>query len=113
MTDHDDHSDDPHIHVVPAGMAEALQHASEMHAMAVDAQTSRVYRLLDTLDPDGLLALRTILNQDQTSTSNQYWDGQIASILRVIHRVHPYTGEPDPLASIGDPATTDTPGEAL
>lgn len=81
----DDH-DDPNIviaHLLPGQERDRAQ-------MVNDAARLEIHGLLDTLTPDHLLTLRRILNQNQRMID--FTDGQVAAILRVVHRVDPATG---------------------
>ena len=100
---------------VPAGVFEAIQRGHEAAHMRAESREARIEHLLDTLDVEGLLALRLILNhgdQDSAWAMNQYYDGQVASILRRVHQVDPYTGE-DPTQALlaAPPAPTEAPGD--
>lgn len=95
MTDH--HDDDAHFAAVPVPaevLAGMVRHA-DLHAMDRQQRQLRLDRFLDGLDVDGLLALRDLLNHDTDSSMNNYFDGQIRTLLRRIHHVDPRTGEPE------------------
>jgi hypothetical protein len=83
-----------------------MRHAHDMHQMDAEQRASGVQRFLDGLDVESALALRDILNADQTSVTNQFFDGQVVGLLRYVHRVDPGTGDPllDVLGSAPDTA---------
>ncbi len=64
----------------------------QRQCLDTEARTNRMNRLLDSLSVEGLLALRDILHYDPSSPGNNYWDGQIVAILRLVHGVDPETG---------------------
>lgn len=83
---------------IPAGIIDELKKQHDRAHMSAEANQARIDRFLTELDVDGLLALRTILNMgdlDKNPTAC-FWDGQILSLLRYVHKVDPYTGR-DPL----------------
>lgn len=88
---------------IPPELAEVLAKRHDMNHMAVEATTARVEAFLSGLDVDGLMAMRTILNQgDMTkSLTANFFDGQLVSILKYVKHVDPETGK-DPLA-LDDP----------
>jgi hypothetical protein len=85
----DDNHDDPGVHLV--GFS-AMSEMADRARMEAEVQQATVYRFLDELAPEQLVALRMILNQDSKSAMNNYWDGQVATLLRRIHGVDPWTG---------------------
>lgn len=100
MTDQTPDDDMPGFAVpVPAGLLAGLQEQHDRCLMDRESRQLRLNRFLDSLDVDQLLALRDILNHDSTSAMNNYWDGQVAAILRLIHHVDPGTGQPEPTIS--------------
>lgn len=84
---------------VPHELVELLQKHHDVSHMTAEATEARVEAFISGLDVDGLMALRTILNQGDMvkSLSANFWDGQLISILRYVKHVDPATGK-DPLA---------------
>lgn len=75
------------------------------HLRAHDRQ-NRLYAFLDGLDPEGLLVLRSILNnggEDGAWASNQYIDGMVVTLLRIKHDVDPDHPEDDPRLQAPEP----------
>lgn len=87
MTEHN--PEEPHVHVV---VPEMLRAAHARREMQVAERSAAIDRLLDGLGVDGLMAMRTILNQGSPAESNQFFDGQIRTLLRRVHGVDPDTG---------------------
>lgn len=87
---------------IPSGLVAALTADHDRAHMRAEERDARITRFLDSLDVDQLMALRSILNMGGPDTAfglNQYYDGQAATLLRVVHHVDPDTGE-DPLAQL-------------
>lgn len=84
---------------LPEGLAKAFKETHDRMRMAAEANEARVDAFLAGLSVDGLMALRTILctGDMAKSCSANFWDGQIVSILKYVHKVDPDTGK-DPLA---------------
>jgi hypothetical protein len=76
---------------MPGGLGEFLhRHARDhdRHHMEIESLEMRIHNFLDGLDVEQLLVLRRILNADRDSAPNNYFDGQIVAILRVVHHVN-------------------------
>lgn len=78
---------------VPPEMAEALGRMHDRAHMHAEARTQAIYSLLDRLPPDDLLTLRDILRAPRSARNRI--DGQVVSIMRVVHHVDPYTARPE------------------
>ncbi len=61
----------------------------EMHRDALEQQ---IYDFIDGLSAKQASTLRRVLNMDQKSVMNQYYDGQLVGLLRYVHHVDPETG---------------------
>jgi hypothetical protein len=76
---------------LPAGLGSLLhQHAvrqHDRHHMEIESIEMRINNFLDSLDVEGLLVMRKILNADRDSGPNNYFDGMVVTILRVVHHV--------------------------
>lgn len=83
-----DNHDDPRL--VVAQVLGGQERARDRAQMASEQSELEINDLLDALKPDQLLTLRRILNLGQRMID--YTDGQVATILRVVHRVDPATG---------------------
>lgn len=94
---HDDHDHDREIHgfaiPLPAAFAESLAGEHDRGRMQARVAETNIYHFLDRLDVEELLVLRRMLNCDQDSASNNYFDGQVVTLLRVVHQVDITTGE--------------------
>lgn len=103
----DDQHDHEHHHArgfavpLPSGMIEAIAASHDRHHMSAHDAANRNAAFLDSLNVEQLVALRGILCADNESASNNFFDGQVYSILRVVHRVDPYSGR-DPLEEFVD-----------
>jgi hypothetical protein len=101
----DDH-EEPHIHAMPlSALLDSAKDAREAHDRAHmnrDALINRIYAYLDRASKEDLLVLREMLVMDPKSWSNNYFEGQIVSILRLAHHVDPDTGltEAETLANL-------------
>jgi hypothetical protein len=85
---------------LPPELGELLKRQHDRAHIAADANQARIDRFLTALDVDGLMAMRTILCMGDMakSLSANFWDGQVVSLLRYVHKVDPDTGK-DPLAT--------------
>jgi hypothetical protein len=92
---------------IPKEIADLLRKGHDQAHMSAEANAARVDRFIAGLDVDGCMAFRSILNMGdmRQSMSANFWDGQIYSILKYIHRVDPETGQPDPLSNLTAPPT--------
>ena len=88
MTDHDPDDHPPLV----LDIGGALRAAHERHHMESEDRAASVDRLLDGLNVEQLIALRYLLNQDSKSAMNNYFDGQVITLLRRVHGVDPVTG---------------------
>jgi hypothetical protein len=90
---------------IPPELEEALQKAHDQAHMRAEATAARVDNFLATLDVDGCIAMRTILNTGDMKGSviANFFDGQMVAMLRYRHHVDPETGEPDPLTTAPAP----------
>lgn len=100
MTDHNDDNDNPtsfggFAFPMPPELAQQMRRHHDMHQMASEDRTLRIFRFLDTLDAEALMTLRMILNQDSASAVNNYFDGMVVTLLRRVHHVDPDTGKPE------------------
>ncbi len=100
--DHDGHDHEGHRHppggffALPMGdMFENMRGLADRRAIAGEAMAMSVYSFMDGLNVEQLIALRRMLCCDEESRMNQFFDGQIVSILRLVHHVHPDTGKPE------------------
>jgi hypothetical protein len=93
MSDDDD-SESFEVHgmalPVPKSLVDSIIRRHDREHMEVDHKKMGVFALLDALDKDQLLALRTILNLGENGTN--YVDGMVAAQLRLVHKVDPDTG---------------------
>jgi DNA-binding MltR family transcriptional regulator len=90
--------DRPHGFAVPVPLGalfEGLKNQHDREHMAHDAMSMRLNNFLDELSIEHLMTLRHILNQDQDSASNNFFDGQIYTLLRVVHHVDGNSGSAD------------------
>ena len=90
MSEHE-HDDEPAFGIaipIPA----CVRQAHDRQHMKAEDRAAAVDRLLDGLDVEQLLALRTILNLANPERMNQYIDGQVVTLLRRIHGVDSSTG---------------------
>jgi hypothetical protein len=98
MADNDDQNDDrePHLHGfamrVPEGLIRAMEHEHDRAHMEVESFQQRIFSFFDSLNVEQLMTMRTILNADAKSWANNYFEGQVVTILRLIHGVDPDTG---------------------
>ena len=92
----------------PLPMALLAAMSGDRHRMAHETAENDVFHLLDALTVEQLITLRRILNSAQESPSNNYVDGQVVSLLRVVHRVHHVTGTSLESELLGAPP--DAPG---
>lgn len=76
---------------VPKSLVASIMRQHDREHMEVDAAKMSVFALLDALDKDQLMSLRTILNMSPGGI--QYTDGMVANQLRLIHRVDPDSGK--------------------
>lgn len=76
-----------------AGLLGERQEAHDRRVMRARDNTTRIHEFLDGLSVDQLLALRIILNQSGPEETNQFFDGMVVSLLRLIHKVDPESGE--------------------
>lgn len=97
MADDEESQDHNHIPLVGISLSDLLgqQHAEhvEHHRMAAEFTQLNFTNFIDGLSIDQLLALRRMLCSDNDSVSNNFFDGQIFSILRLVHKVDPVTGK--------------------
>lgn len=86
---------------IPRSLINAMRKDHDEAHMSAEAKEAQVERFISGLDVDGLMALRTILNTGDMSTSQSanFWDGQVFSILRYVKHVDPFTGK-DPLQEV-------------
>ena len=97
MTD-DDHEEDHEIHGISIplpGLRNLLAQTSAQHErehMEGMSTQQQIYGLLDSLTVEQLLALRVMLGIDSKSAMCNYFEGQVVSILRLVHGVDPATG---------------------
>jgi hypothetical protein len=96
--EHHEHDHNGFAFQLPGFLVDAMTGADQEHhlrrQMHAQVAENEVMHFLDSLGVDQLLALRRILCIDNDSTSNNYFDGQIVSLLRVVHKVDITTGEP-------------------
>jgi hypothetical protein len=96
MPDDDRHR--PHGFAVPVPLNQLFEGLKSQHDrehLAHDAMTMRLNNFLDEMSVEQLMTLRHILNQDQDSTSNNFFDGQIYTLLRIVHHVDANSGKPE------------------
>jgi hypothetical protein len=96
----DDREPDDHILggmsiPLPAELLARLSAEHDKQHMSLEAEQAREDRFLDSLDVDGLLALRWILrsNPENAFANNSRYDGVIETLLRRVHKVN-NDGEP-------------------
>ncbi len=98
-SEHDDHGDHPHIHgfaALPLGeMLGVARHEHDRAQIRSAEMRATIFGFLDGLDVDQLRALRLILNMcgDSDRELSEFFDGQVVSIMRLVHHVNPDTGQ--------------------
>jgi hypothetical protein len=96
--------DEQHAHAfevgIPAKIVEAIRHNHATRRGQAEDRYNAAMRWLDSLDVDGLLALRWILVCDAQNAygNNQYYDGMATQLLRA-KGVDPISGL-DPAAQL-------------
>lgn len=75
---------------IPIGAMMAQAH-DRAHLEAV-SMIQRIYAFLDSLNVEQLLCLKKILQADGKSYMNNYFEGQVVTLLRMVHNVDPDTG---------------------
>lgn len=85
---------------IPIGMVEAMRHDHDTQRGRAEDRYNAAMRWLDSLDVDGLLALRWILasSDDDAHGNNRFYDGMATQLLRS-KSVDPITGL-DPAAQL-------------
>ncbi len=101
---------------VPGEFLEMLASPDERDRRRMQGEElrQRVTNFLDTATAEQLLALRVILNMgrgDAAGLSNEFFDGQIVTILRVVHQVNPDTGK-SYADELLEPSQVDAPPQA-
>lgn len=96
-------SQNPFEGLLPPELTELLQKQHDRANIAADANQARIDNFLTSLDVDGLMAMRTILNMGDLGRNPTacFWDGQIVSLLRYGHKVDPDSGR-NPLEATED-----------
>jgi hypothetical protein len=78
---------------IPREIAHAIASQHERQHMRQDAAIMEMQNFLESLNPSQLWTLRKMLCMDGDSASNQFYDGQIYQIMRLVHHVDPDTGQ--------------------
>lgn len=102
----EDVSDEEGAHVhgfgieIPAGFVQAITHGQDTRRAVAQDRYNSTMRWLDSLDVEGLLALRWILATDEEEAygNTKYFDGMCFQLLRA-KGVDPNTGE-DPAVKL-------------
>lgn len=89
----DDQHKHEHVHTFAVPL-DAVMRQHDRGQQAAEMWTLRMLNFIDSLSVDQVIVLRRILNMDSDSAWNMYWDGQLAAILRLVHHVDEFTGEP-------------------
>lgn len=77
---------------LPDELARAIVQNHERAHMRQDAAIMEIQNFLESLNVPQLLTLRRILCADQDSGPNQFVDGQIYQMIRLMHHADPDTG---------------------
>jgi hypothetical protein len=78
---------------LPAEIASAIVSQHERSHMRQEMAIMEVQNFLESLSVPQLLTLRRILCADNECAPNQFYDGQIYQIMRLMHHVDPDTGD--------------------
>lgn len=78
---------------VPASAVFEHMHAhQDHHDMENATMAQRINALFDSLDVEQLVTLRRMFAMDGRSGMNNYFEGQIVTMLRRVHNVDPESG---------------------
>jgi hypothetical protein len=87
---------------LPPELIAAISHRHDQTHMRAEEREARLFRVLEKLDAESLLAWRSVLNAGSPKTAyamNQYVDGLVVSQLKYRLGVDPNTGE-DPMEKL-------------
>lgn len=94
MADDDTNDDHAMGFTVPRDLLASLMGEHEdQHRMVAQTVETEVFHFIDSLTVPQLLALRRVLNGGPPSHTNNYIDGQVVTVLRLVHRVDHVSGE--------------------
>lgn len=92
----DDDERDPEIRAfglpVPKELVQALVNDHQQAHMRQDAALMAIQHFFDSLSVEQLMVLRRIRAAVLIGAQNQFMDGQVYQILRLVHGVDPDTG---------------------
>lgn len=104
MADDNEHGHDHGVHgfgfPLPPGLADVITGQRDRQVMGAQVAETEVQHFLDGLDVGQLLALRRILCMDNDSSTNNYFDGQVVTLLRVVHKVDAWSGKPADISAL-------------
>jgi hypothetical protein len=89
---HEPNDEQPHVHAFAIPVPESIRRERDRERMEAEERLASVDRFLDSLNVEQLMALRYVLNQDKASAMNNYFDGQVVTLMRRVHGVDAVTG---------------------
>ena len=87
-----DDNDEPRAFGFAIPIPDGIREERDRRNMAAEERSRAVDRFFDGLNVEQLMILRTIFNQSDAATMNQYFDGRVYELLRRVHGVDPDTG---------------------